>query len=177
MLQLAGGSAEKIYRGSLTVAGQTSTVVQTDIDITSLGLTDLNKFVEKLKGQTSNGAQTDARIVATSLTNLRAFTLAPTGWSVFLEWEIEVNPGFVSVQRVTTTLTSDSNYMANNTETITSVGDTLKAEVYNNGVTATQAALQSKAYLASLTTMPVHASCQGAGLSMTCSNVVVKRRS
>jgi len=179
MLVLAGGGS-KIHRGTTTVNHNTGAgaTITTDVDITSLGLTDLNKSAEKLKGFTINGQSIgQARLLLTSLTNLRVITYSSNNlFTITVEWEIEAG-STLSVTRVTTThVTGAGDYCAETNETIASVGDTSKAEAICNGATTgTTQYLNPKVKLTGPTTLNVKQTAQGGGITITAQSLVLKR--
>ncbi|MBI4797852.1 MAG: hypothetical protein HY794_03755 [Desulfarculus sp.] len=179
MLLLLSGST-KTHRGTTTVNHNTGAgvTITTDVDVSSLGLTSLEKSAEKLKGFTINGgAIGQARLWLTSLSNLRVVTYSSQGgYTLTVEWEIEAGSN-LSVTRVTTTHTTGvADYCAETNETITSLGDTSQAEAVFNGCTCgTGHNLTGKVKLASATSLNVKNRAEAGGVTITAQSLVLKR--
>lgn len=179
MLRLLSGGT-KTHRGTTTIAHNSGAgvTITTDVNVSSLGLTDLAKSAEKLKGFTINGGSIgQARLLLTSLTNLRVVTYSSqNGYSISVEWEIEAGSS-LSVTRVTTTHTTGAvDYCAETNETISSVGDTSRAEAICNGATCgTGHNLTSKVKLASATSLNVKNRAESGGVTITVQSLLLKR--
>lgn len=179
MLLLLGGSS-RTHRGTTTVNHNTGAgvTITTDVDVSSLGLTSLEKSAEKLKGLTINGGSIgQARLWLTSPANLRVITYSSQGgYAITVEWEIEAG-SHLSVTRVTTThATGVTDYCAETNETIASLGDTSLAEAVFNGCTCgTGQNLTGKVKLASATSLNVKNRAEGAGVTITAQSLLLKR--
>ncbi|MBI5521702.1 MAG: hypothetical protein HY910_03665 [Desulfarculus sp.] len=179
MLRLLGGTT-KTHRGTTVVNHNSGAgiTITTDVDVSSLGLTSLEKCAEKLKGFTINGSSIgQVRLLLTSSTNLRIVTYSSQNiYTLTVEWEIEAGSS-LSVTRVTTTHVSAAvDWCAETNETITSVGDTSKTEAICNGCTSgTGQNLIAKVKLASATSLNVKNRAEAGGVTITAQSLLLKR--
>lgn len=173
-----GAAQSKTYRFTVSVYHSTNGMLQTDVDISSVGLADIAKTAERLKGFVNNGgAIPQARGMITSTANLRVWTSSSLGsYTVVAEFEIEVNEKFV-VQRITTShVTGAGDYCAETNESITSVEDSTAAEAINNGCTSgTSTDLYGKVKLTSTTTLNRKDRADGSGVGIIAQSLVLKR--
>lgn len=122
-----------LMRGVTKITHSAAGALTTDVDVSSAGISDITKAVEKLTGFTWNTSQTgnNAGIALTSPTNLRIYSSVASASSQYVSWEILEARN--SVQRGSTVIPTSTSGYAQSDITITDVSSLSKAKVYNNG--------------------------------------------